>query len=153
MDGKGTTLAENPLARQDVETYLGFSCSERLESHRKRFGLMLLPLSCLMSCALGIGLLPLLDPNVGNMPWAKSYLSGVAVWAGGTLAVWMALSWLSIPVWKFRIFVAGSFILCIARAESGGNAGWVLTLKALADTKSSKLAKAARNALKTLERS
>ena len=153
MDDKRTTLAENLSGKQRIETNLGFSCSERLESHRKRFGLMLLPISCLMSCALGMGLLPLLDPNIGNMPWAKSYLLGGAVWATMTLVVWGALSWLSIPVWKFGIFVVGYSILCIARAESGGDAGWVLTLKALADAKSSKVAKAARNALKTLERS
>jgi hypothetical protein len=132
MDDKRTTLAENLSGKQRIETNLGFSCSERLESHRKRFGLMLLPISCLMSCALGMGLLPLLDPNIGNMPWAKSYLSGGAVWAGATLVVWGTLSWLSIPAWKFGIFVVGYFILCIARAESGGNAGWMLTPTGLA---------------------
>ena len=127
MDDKGTTSARHLAARQRKDTDLGFSRTERLESHRKRFGLMLLPLSCLMSYALGMGLLPLLDPDIGNIPWAQNYLLGGAVWAGATIAIWGVLSWLSIPVWKFLILAAGSFILITVRADSGSKAGWMLT--------------------------
>lgn len=127
MSDKRIISAEHAAIRQRVGTDLGFSHVERLNDHRKRYGLLLLPLSCLMSCALGIGLMPLLDPNVGNMSWAQNHLVGAALWSGATLVVWAILSWLGIPAWKIGIFVVGYFVVITARAESGGNSGWMLT--------------------------